>query len=63
MEDELKVETAALGAEFEALLAVYVELLGWPALFDLLSRLAERRTEGRIAGIMQAAEGFLSQEG
>ncbi len=63
MEDDLKAETAALAAESEALLASYVELLGWRALFGQLSRLAKRRQEGRIAGIMQAAAGFLSREG
>ncbi len=60
-EKKLKVEAAALEAEVEELLASYVQLLGWKSLFALLSRLAEKRNEGRIGGIMQAAASFLSE--
>lgn len=38
----LKAETAAPEAEFEALLGVYVELMGWVALFQTCCRLAVR---------------------
>jgi hypothetical protein len=62
-EKKLKVETAALEAEVEGLMASYIQLLGWKPLFVLLSRLAEKRNEGRIGGIMQAAVGFLSEKG
>lgn len=63
MEDELKVQTAALGAEFEALLGCYVELQGWTALFEACRRLAEKRQDGRVAGLLVAVKGYLSQDG
>ncbi len=63
--DNLKAETAALAAEFEALLGCYVELLGWCPLFQACRRLAAQRQgaqDGRVSGVMLAAVNYLSQE-
>ncbi len=62
-EETLKAELAALEVEFEGILASYLDAIGWKALFRMLARLAEQRQDGRIAGIMQAAQNFLSEKG
>ncbi len=61
--ETLKAETAKLEAEVEALLACYLEVQGWEALFGMLSRLAEKRSEGRTYGILKAAGNFLAEKG
>ena len=61
--EALKTETAALESEVEALLACYVEVASWKALFGMLGRLAEKRSEGRIGGVMLAAVNYLSEKG
>lgn len=61
--DTLKAEIAALEAETERLLAVYLDAVGWHKLFRKLARLAEQRYDGRVAGIMEAAAEFLAKKG
>lgn len=63
MSDDLPAEKAALSNEFEALLASFVGLMGWAALFEACQRLAETRREGRVAGVLEAAAAFIRQEG
>ena len=55
--DEMK----AMHAELEALLAAYLELAGWQGVLAMLARLAEKRCEGRVAGVLQAAQRFLGE--
>ena len=61
--DTLKTEMAALEVDVEGILTSYLEVAGWRVLFGVLARLAERRREGRIAGIMQYAVNFLAVKG
>jgi hypothetical protein len=61
--ETLEEATAALEAEVEALLGCYLEVQGWKALFGMLSRLAEKRSEGQIYGILKAAGNFLAEKG
>lgn len=61
--DDLKKAKAALEAEIESVLESYVELLGWVPLFQMCSRLAEKRLDGGVGGVMLAGINFLSDKG
>jgi len=61
--DDLKVAKAALEAEIESVLESYVELLGWVPLFQMCSRLAEKRFDAEVGGVMLTAINFLSEKG
>ena len=61
--DDLKKATAALEAEIESALESYVELRGWVPLFQMCSRLAEKRLDGEVGGVMSAAINILSEKG
>ena len=61
--NRLKTEVAGMQSEVESLLASYVAVAGWPALLDMLSRIALECDEGRISGVMRGAKQFLFGEG
>ena len=63
LSDVFDDEIERLAKEFAALLGCYVELLGWPALFQACRRQAEQRYDGRVAGIMQSVVNFLAEKG
>ena len=61
--NDLKKAKVALEAEIESVLESYVELRGWVPLFQMCSRLAEKRLDAEAGGIMLAAINFLSDKG
>lgn len=61
--NDLKKAKAALEAEIESVLDSYVELLGWVPMFQMCGRLAEKRLDAEVGGVMLAAMNFLSLKG
>ena len=59
--DTLTGEPTGMDNEVEGVVGEYIETTGWTDLFSLLERIAERRQEGRIGGMMQAAVNFLAE--
>jgi hypothetical protein len=59
----LDVELGGFDDDVESVVDTYLEIQGWKKLLALLMRLAEKRSEGRMAGILQAAVNFLSEKG
>jgi hypothetical protein len=59
---ELGVEPDGLEADVASILDSFVDIAGWKALLELLMRLAVKKQNGRMAGIIRVALHTFNEE-